>query len=121
MPSPEGTLWDTLVGGTDPATVAFQMDLFHAYHGGADLIPVIEKLKGRVPSLHLKDLKKGFPVEPGSPAAPAEADVPVGTGQIDYPAVLRAAIKAGAPPTTWRTRAKTRSPASRRAWRTSRG
>jgi hypothetical protein len=41
-------------------------------------------------------LKKGFPVEPGSPGAPAEADVPVGTGQIDHPAVLRAAMKAGA-------------------------
>ena len=59
-------------------------------------MPVIEKLKGRIPSLHLKDLKKGFPVEPGSAGAPPEADVPVGTGQIDYPAVLRAAMKAGA-------------------------
>jgi len=96
VPSSEGTLWDTLVGATDPATVAFQMDLFHAHHGGADLIPVISKLKGRIPSLHLKDLKKGLPVEAGSPGAPAEADVPVGTGQIDYPAVLRAAMKAGA-------------------------
>jgi sugar phosphate isomerase/epimerase len=96
VPSPEGTLWDTLVGATDPATVAFQMDLFHAYHGGADLIPVMEKLKGRIPSLHLKDLKKGFPIEPGSPGAPPEADVPVGTGQIDYPAALRTAMKAGA-------------------------
>jgi sugar phosphate isomerase/epimerase len=95
VPSPEGTLWDTLVGATDPATVGFQMDLFHAFHGGADLIPVIDKLKGRIPSLHLKDLKKGFPVEPGSPGAPPEADVPVGAGQIDYPAVLRAAMKAG--------------------------
>ena len=96
VPSPEGTLFDTLVGGTDPATVGFQIDVFHAYHGGANLVPVLEKLKGRVSSLHLKDLKKGFPVEPGAGGAPAEADVPVGSGQIDYPAVLRAAMKAGA-------------------------
>lgn len=95
VPSPEGTLFDTLVGGTDPATVAFQIDLFHAYHGGANLVPVIEKLGVRAASLHLKDLKKGFPVEPGAGGAPAEADVPVGSGQIDYPAVLRAAMKAG--------------------------
>jgi sugar phosphate isomerase/epimerase len=96
VPSPEGTLFDTLAGATDPATVAFQIDLFHAYHGGANLVPVIEKLGSRVLSLHLKDLKKGFPVEPGAGGAPAEADVPVGSGQIDYPAVLRAAMKAGA-------------------------
>jgi sugar phosphate isomerase/epimerase len=49
-----------------------------------------------VRSLHLKDQKKGFPVEPGKDGAPAEADVPVGTGQIDFPAVLRAGVKAGA-------------------------
>ena len=96
VPSPEGTLFDTLVGATDPATVAFQIDVFHAYHGGANLVPVIEKLGARAASLHLKDLKKGFPVEPGAGTAPAEADVPLGSGQIDYPAVLRAAMKAGA-------------------------
>lgn len=96
VPSPEGTLFDTLVGATDPATVTFQVDLFHAYHGGANLVPVIEKLGPRAVSLHLKDLKKGFPVEPGAGTAPAEADVPLGSGQIDYPAVLRAAMKAGA-------------------------
>jgi sugar phosphate isomerase/epimerase len=93
--STEGTLFDTLAGATDPATVAFQIDVFHAHHGGADPARLIEKHKGRVPSLHLKDQKRGFPVELGSPGAPPEADVPVGTGQIDYPAVLRAAIKAG--------------------------
>ena len=57
---------------------------------------VIAQYKGRVRSLHLKDIKKGFPVEPAKGTAPAEADVPVGTGQIDWPTVLRAAIAAGA-------------------------
>ena len=46
-------------------------------------------------SLHLKDLKKGVRVVPGSGGAEADVDVPVGTGQIDYPAVLGAAKKAG--------------------------
>jgi sugar phosphate isomerase/epimerase len=49
-----------------------------------------------VTSLHVKDLKKGFPIEAGTATAPPEADVPVGTGQVDFPAVLRAAVKAGA-------------------------
>ena len=95
VPATEGTLFDTLAAAADPALVAFQIDVFHAYHGGADPVRLIQKHKGRVTSLHLKDEKKGFAVEAGSPGAPAEADVPVGTGQIDYPAVLRAAVEAG--------------------------
>jgi sugar phosphate isomerase/epimerase len=95
VPSPEGTLFDTLLGATEASLVEFQVDVFHAYHAGADPAKLIEKLAGRVRSLHLKDQKQGFPVEPGSDGAPAEADVPVGTGQVDFPAVLRAAIKAG--------------------------
>lgn len=95
VPSPEGTLFDTLAGATDPNLVDFQIDVFHAFHGGADPAQLIQKHKGRVTSLHLKDIKKGFPVEKGSGGAPAEADVPVGSGQVDYPAVLRAAVQAG--------------------------
>lgn len=95
VPATEGTLFDTLAAAADPTLVAFQIDVFHAYHGGADPVRLIQKHKGRVTSLHLKDEKKGFAVEAGSPGAPAEADVPVGTGQIDYPAVLRAAVEAG--------------------------
>jgi sugar phosphate isomerase/epimerase len=95
VPSQEGTLWETLVRATDPALVSFQIDVFHAYNGGADPARVIEALKGRVPSLHLKDRKQGLPVERGSSGAPPEADVPVGTGQVDWPAVLKAAVAAG--------------------------
>ena len=95
IPSPEGTLFDTLANNSDPAQVAFQIDVFHAYRGGADPAKLIEKHGRRVTSLHLKDIKKGVPVEAGSPGATADADVPVGTGQVDYPTVLRAAKKAG--------------------------
>jgi sugar phosphate isomerase/epimerase len=95
VPATEGTLFDTLAGSTDASLVAFQIDTFHAYHGGGDPAQIITKYKGRVRSLHLKDMKKGFPVEKGKGVAPPEADVPVGTGQIDFPAVLRAAVKAG--------------------------
>jgi sugar phosphate isomerase/epimerase len=95
VPSAEGTLFDTLAGAADASLVEFQIDTFHAHHGGADPARLIEKHGRRVRSLHLKDQKKGFPVEAGSGGAPAEADVPVGTGEIDFPAVLRAAVKAG--------------------------
>jgi sugar phosphate isomerase/epimerase len=95
VPSPEGTLFDTLAGAADPKLVDFQIDVFHAHHGGANPAELITKFKDRVRSLHLKDQKKGFPVEAGKGQAPPEADVPVGTGQIDFAAVLEAAKKAG--------------------------
>lgn len=95
VPSPEGTLFETLASATDPARVMFQIDVFHAFFGGADPARLIERYSGRVPSLHLKDLKQGVPVKAGSATAPADVDVPVGAGQIDMPAVLRAAMKAG--------------------------
>jgi sugar phosphate isomerase/epimerase len=96
VPSTEGTLWETLAQATDRERVAFQIDVFHAYNGGADPARLIEKYEGRVVSLHLKDIKKGYQVKEGSAGAPADVDVPVGSGQIDWPAVLRAARKSGA-------------------------
>ena len=95
IPSTEGTLFDTLAAATDPARVMFQVDVFHALFGGADPAHLIERYKGRVVSLHLKDLKQGFPIKAGTAIGPPEADVPVGTGQVDMPSVLRAAMNAG--------------------------
>ncbi|PYR94379.1 MAG: sugar phosphate isomerase [Acidobacteria bacterium] len=95
VPSPEGTLFDTLAGATDPERVAFQIDVFHAFHGGADPAKLIDRYKSRVVSLHLKDLKKGVPVKTGTATAPADVDVPVGAGQIEMPSVLEAARRAG--------------------------
>jgi sugar phosphate isomerase/epimerase len=43
----------------------------------------------------LKDLKKGAKVVAGQPTGTPDIDVPVGTGQIDMLAVLRAAKAAG--------------------------
>jgi sugar phosphate isomerase/epimerase len=94
VPSTEGTLFDTLAEATDPARVTFQIDVFHALLGGADPAQLLERYKGRVTSLHLKDLNKSFPIKTGTGTAPPEADVPVGTGQVDMPAVLRAALRA---------------------------
>ena len=95
VPSPEGTLFETLAGATDAKRVMFQVDVFHAYHGGTDPARLIERYAGRVVSLHLKDLKKGTEVKPGTATATPDVDVPVGSGQIDMPSVLRAAKKAG--------------------------
>jgi sugar phosphate isomerase/epimerase len=95
-PGPEGTVFDAMVAATDPKLVGFEIDVFWAKAGGADPVKVISGLKGRVPFLHVKDMKKGLTFEPGSSGAPGETNVPVGTGQIDWPGVLRA-TEAGSP------------------------
>jgi sugar phosphate isomerase/epimerase len=95
VPSPEGTLFDTLAGATDPERVSFQVDVQHALLGGMNPVTLINRYKARVKSLHLKDLKKGYPIKAGTAIAPAEADVPLGTGQVDFAAAIKAAMDAG--------------------------
>ena len=96
LPSPEGTRFDTLARNTDPKRVMFQVDVFHTLHGGADPVALINRYAPRVKSLHLKDLKKGVAITKGTGTATPDVDVPLGTGQVDWRAVLGAATKAGA-------------------------
>lgn len=96
LPSPEGTRFDTLAQHTDPKRVMFQVDVFHTLHGGGNPADLITRYGSRVKSLHLKDLKKGAAITKGAGTATPDVDVPLGTGQVDWPAVLRAAMKAGA-------------------------
>jgi sugar phosphate isomerase/epimerase len=95
IPAAEGTLFDTLAKLTDPKRVEFQIDVFHAFHGGADPARLITQHGARVSSLHLKDLKKGVAVTAGTSTGTPDMDVPVGTGQLDMRAVLIAARNAG--------------------------
>jgi sugar phosphate isomerase/epimerase len=95
VPSTEGTLFETIATNSDEKRVTFQVDVFHALHGGANPAQLIAKYKGRVTSLHLKDLRKGVPIKAGTPVGKPDEDVPVGSGQAEMDAVLRAAIAAG--------------------------
>jgi sugar phosphate isomerase/epimerase len=91
VPSPDGTLFDTLAKNTDAKTVTFEVDVFWAKAGGADPAALIAAHPGRVPMLHVKDMAKGLSYPPGTSGAPDVSNVPIGTGQIDWPAVFRAA------------------------------
>ena len=90
-PSAEGTLFDTLVKHTDPGLVSFEIDIFWARAGGADPASLISSLPGRVPLLHIKDMRKGLVLPAGTSKAPDDTNVAAGTGQLDLPAILRAA------------------------------
>lgn len=88
--------FDALMAETDTAGVKFEMDVFWATLPGNDPAALLKKYPGRWRLMHLKDMKQGFArgAQTGS-ANPDSAEVPVGTGQIDYRAVLRAAKEAG--------------------------
>jgi sugar phosphate isomerase/epimerase len=93
--SPEGTLLDTLAKNTDPKLLGFEIDVFWAKAGGADPAALITAHRGRVPLLHVKDMDKGLTFPAGTSEAPGETNVAVGSGQIDWPAVFRAAQASG--------------------------
>ena len=93
-PHGSGTLFDYIVQNTNPEYVSFEMDILWVVHPGADPVELLNKYGERFKLMHLKDLRKGVKHNfSGSTAK--NNDVPLGTGQIDIPAVLMAAKKAG--------------------------
>lgn len=93
-PYGQGTLFDYLVKQTHPAYVSFEMDILWTFFPGQDPAALLKKHGKRFKLMHLKDLRKGV-VGNLSGGTPVENDVALGTGQINIPAVLRAAKKAG--------------------------
>jgi sugar phosphate isomerase/epimerase len=87
-------LFDLIVQKTKPEFVSFEIDVFWAAQGGADPAKLIEKHGSRFKLMHVKDLRKGATIN-SMGVAPDEDSVAVGEGQIDWPAVLKAAQAAG--------------------------
>lgn len=85
-----GTLFDTIAARTDPENVKFQLDIFWAFHGGADPVALLQAYPTRFVSTHLKDMRDGTPRD-NTGQAPAESSVPLGTGMVDVRGVLEAA------------------------------
>jgi len=93
--SPEGTLFDTLVKGTNPKFVNFEMDIFWIVYAYQDPVKLLHQYPGRFPLMHVKDIRKGTALG-GSPGDVLEEDsVPLGQGLVDVPAALRAARETG--------------------------
>jgi sugar phosphate isomerase/epimerase len=87
---------DVLMQGTDADAVKYEMDVFWTALPGVDPAAWLRKYPNRWRLMHLKDMRKGVAtgVHTGG-ANPDSTEVPVGTGQIDYRAVLRAAKEIG--------------------------
>jgi sugar phosphate isomerase/epimerase len=93
-PSPEGTLFDFLAAQTDPAIVNFQADVFWIAWPGEDPVALMRRYPTRFRLMHLKDLRNGSKGNL-SGKAPEETSVPVGTGMLNFPAILAEAKRIG--------------------------
>ncbi len=95
QPHPKGTLLDLLIQETDAKLVSYEMDIFWVVFPNQDPVKLFEKYGKRWELVHLKDMKKG--VQLGSLAGGTDVtnDAALGAGQMDLPAILKAAKKAG--------------------------
>jgi sugar phosphate isomerase/epimerase len=89
-----GTLFDYIVANTNPEFVNFELDILWAKFPGVRPEELLKKHGARFKLMHLKDLKNGVQGD-FSGKTDVNNDVALGTGQMDIPAVLRAAKKAG--------------------------
>ena len=92
-PHGDGTFMDLLMKETDPKFVRFEMDVFWVMHPGQDPVKWLEKYPRRWELLHVKDMKKGLKGD-FSGKSDVTNDVALGTGQMNWPAILKAAKKA---------------------------
>jgi sugar phosphate isomerase/epimerase len=78
----------------DPKLVSMELDVFWLSVAGQDPAEMLKKWKGRVELLHLKDLAKDAPHQ-FAENMPAGAFMEVGSGTVNFPAILKAAPGAG--------------------------
>ena len=95
QPFEKGTLFDLLMRETNPGQVKLEMDIFWIAHAGRDPAQMLGQYPGRWLLMHLKDMKKGTPTGLLTGGSPDSNDVAMGTGQLNLPAILRAAAKVG--------------------------
>ena len=93
-PHEKGTLLDYIITNTNPEYVSFEMDVMWIQFGGGDPAKLLKKYGNRWKLMHLKDMKKGIKKDLTGLTSP-EHDVPLGTGELDIPGILKAAKKAG--------------------------
>jgi sugar phosphate isomerase/epimerase len=80
---------DILMQNTDPELVDFEMDIYWVVTAGQDPIAWFNKYPGRYKFCHVKDRKKG--AHPRN----TDASVILGTGQINFPVILKAGKEKG--------------------------
>jgi sugar phosphate isomerase/epimerase len=95
QPHGQGTLFDLLMAETKPEHVSYEMDVFWVMHPGQDPVKLLGKYGKRFELMHVKDMKKGVKTGDLTGKSDVSNDVTLGTGQMNWPAILQAAEKAG--------------------------
>jgi sugar phosphate isomerase/epimerase len=80
--------WDILLESTKPENLCAEIDLAWAYVGGADPAACIRKCKGRVPTVHAKDVVK-------AQEGRKQAFKPLGQGELNWREIFAAGDEAG--------------------------
>ncbi len=93
-PAGNGTLLDVLMDHSDRKLVNLELDIMWSAVAGVDPVSVLEKYKGRVLLMHIKDLAKGTP-QRFNEGIPRDAFREAGRGSVNIPAVLKAASATG--------------------------
>ena len=78
--------FDLLLAETDPANVAYELDIFWATHAGRDPVTYFQRHPGRFPLWHVKDMRG---------IGGAKEMVSVGEGDIDFRRIFDHAAQAG--------------------------
>lgn len=94
-PNGSETFMDYIIKNTDPKNVAFEMDVFWVVHPGQDPVKWLEKYPTRWKLMHVKDMRKGTETGRFDAKTDLKNDVAIGTGIMDWPAILSAAKKVG--------------------------
>jgi len=83
-----GNGFDVLMRETDPNLVFYEMDVFWIVYAGQDPVSLLARYPGRWKMFHLKDVRKGARTGVFTGHAPISDFVAIGTGQVNWPAVL---------------------------------
>lgn len=94
QPYKDGTLFDLMAKEMKEGVADFQMDVFWIVHPGQDPVALMKKYPTRFLTMHLKDKEKGSRHDLTG-HAPNEQSVALGTGEVNWPAVLAQAEKVG--------------------------
>ena len=86
---------DVFKANLDKTLVKFEIDVFWVSVAGNDPVEILKEFAGQVPLIHLKDKAAGTPVQYDE-RVPKETFKEVGSGVLDFSAILRSAEAAGA-------------------------
>ena len=92
-PYQDGTFFDYIAKNTDPRYVNFEMDILWTFFPGMDPAKILLQYPKRFKLMHVKDLRKGVAGNFSGQTSP-ENDVALGMGQLNLPAIMKAAKKA---------------------------